>query len=295
MVAPHFDHRSDSITLDFLQAGTGSVDHDRLVDVKTVPFGILTQAIEGSYEVGFSGHTESGPTGTVMFAPPQIPLVFTHRTDRASGRMALRFVHFRFLLWGGLDLLELLRPPRTLPSPASAEIGEVIDALLKLPVEGRSRLATLARRQELGFHVLRILTDVSDVRPRADEALDDTEQIGWILREIGSRPGEDWTADGLARLGRMSRASLYRHFVAAVGLPPMEYLKRVRLDEGARRLLHGAATVRRIAGEVGFASAEHFAREFSRRFGVTPSVYRDDPLFSPNAAGGSRGRAAPRS
>jgi AraC-like DNA-binding protein len=279
-----------SVTLDFLNVGTKVNRVDGYVYGKTVPCGILTQALTGSYEVAYAGRSEPGPTGTMMFAPPHVPLVFTHHADPGTGTMTIRFAHFRFIARSGVDVLDLLRIPRALPPRASAELGEIFDELLEIVERQDSGLGGAARGQELGFALLRILTENAEMRSGAADALDDEGPIGSLLQEIAARPGDDWTVERLARAGQMSRSSLYRHFVSAVGVPPMEHLKRARLDEGARRLLHGTAKIGRIAHEIGFATADHFGREFARRFGVTPSAYRADPFFG-RAAPLDRGRA----
>jgi AraC-like DNA-binding protein len=103
---------------------------------------------------------------------------------------------------------------------------------------------------------------------------DSGHSVEAVLQEMRSRFAEQWTASSLARLARSSRSSFYAHFVEVMKMTPMEYLKVVRLDEGARLLRETDDLVASIATRVGFASPSHFTREFVRRFGVSPSVFR---------------------
>jgi transcriptional regulator GlxA family with amidase domain len=53
-------------------------------------------------------------------------------------------------------------------------------------------------------------------------------------------------------------------------MSPIQYQKRLRLHEGRRLLLSGAASAEAVAYEVGYASASQFSREYSRLFGQPP-------------------------
>jgi AraC-like DNA-binding protein len=98
--------------------------------------------------------------------------------------------------------------------------------------------------------------------------------IAPVLRELGARFADPWDADSLTRLARRSRSAFYRDFLAVMKVSPMEYVKRLRLDEAARLFVTGDATIAAVAGHIGFGSPFHLSREFTRRFGVSPSEYR---------------------
>ena len=72
----------------------------------------------------------------------------------------------------------------------------------------------------------------------------------------------------------MSASSFYKHFKAVTSTTPLQYQKDLRLTE-ARRLLHsGGHTVSGAAYAVGYQSTSQFSREYSRKFGTTPSAAR---------------------
>lgn len=61
---------------------------------------------------------------------------------------------------------------------------------------------------------------------------------------------------------------------------PLEYLRNVRLNAAARRLSPGSrdsGSITDIALDCGFGTSAHFATEFRRRFGMTPSEFRRTP------------------
>jgi transcriptional regulator GlxA family with amidase domain len=76
-----------------------------------------------------------------------------------------------------------------------------------------------------------------------------------------------------ARLG-LSERTFYRKFVAATGDSPARFIEAIRLD-AARTLLSQGLTVKAIATQVGLVTTARFTRAFERRFGVSPSLFRE--------------------
>lgn len=74
----------------------------------------------------------------------------------------------------------------------------------------------------------------------------------------------------LAAEARMSVASFHRHFKAVTSLSPVQFQKRVRLQE-ARRILPNASSISETAYDVGYESISQFNRDYRRLFNLTPS------------------------
>ncbi len=93
-----------------------------------------------------------------------------------------------------------------------------------------------------------------------------TRAIRW-LKEHFSEPLR--IAD-LAREARMSPSALHQHFKAVTAISPLQYQKRLRLQE-ARRLMMGKGLDAAEAGfRVGYESPSQFSREYRRLFGAPP-------------------------
>jgi AraC-like DNA-binding protein len=99
-------------------------------------------------------------------------------------------------------------------------------------------------------------------------------QVGAALRVLHERPAQGWTLDRLAREVGMSRSSFTDRFTGYVGMPPMQYLTRWRLQLAARMLDDGNATVERVSAAVGYESDAAFSRAFKRYVGETPGAWR---------------------
>jgi AraC-like DNA-binding protein len=98
--------------------------------------------------------------------------------------------------------------------------------------------------------------------------------VGAALRLIHGRPAAPWTLDGIAREIGLSRSGLAERFAHYVGVPPMQYLARWRLQL-ASQLLHGpGVSVAQAAVEVGYESEAAFRSAFKKYAGIPPGEWR---------------------
>jgi transcriptional regulator GlxA family with amidase domain len=71
-----------------------------------------------------------------------------------------------------------------------------------------------------------------------------------------------------------SQRNLKRRFQEATGIPPNQYLQRVRIDKAKKLLLSTSMTIKEISYEVGYESDSFFTRAFKKNTGETPSQWR---------------------
>jgi AraC-like DNA-binding protein len=113
----------------------------------------------------------------------------------------------------------------------------------------------------------------------------DPEQTGWlaglrdrhvgqVLNLIHAGPATDWTLDSLARAAGLSRSTLAERFTHLIGMPPMQYLARWRMQMASNLLAEGRQPIGRIAEAVGYDSEAGFSRAFRRMVGTPPASWR---------------------
>jgi transcriptional regulator GlxA family with amidase domain len=78
----------------------------------------------------------------------------------------------------------------------------------------------------------------------------------------------------MVRLSGLPERSFKRRFQQATGMPPLEYVHIVRLEEAKQMLESGDAPIEAIANEVGYEDAGFFSRLFRRQVSLTPAQYR---------------------
>lgn len=79
--------------------------------------------------------------------------------------------------------------------------------------------------------------------------------------------------DQLAKAMNMSRPTLYRKISSISDLSPKELINIARLKKAAQLLVDGDFKINDIAEMVGYSSANNFARNFLKQFGINPSEY----------------------
>lgn len=97
-----------------------------------------------------------------------------------------------------------------------------------------------------------------------------TSRIGLATTWIRENFTESMRTAELAALANMSVASFHRHFKHVTSITPVQFQKRVRLQE-ARRLLPGADSIAAVAYQVGYESLSQFNRDYRTLFKQTPS------------------------
>ena len=74
----------------------------------------------------------------------------------------------------------------------------------------------------------------------------------------------------LAEQVSMSNSTFHSHFRAFTATSPLQYQKRLRLNEARRLLVAEGLDARSVAFQVGYESPSQFSREYSRLFGTPP-------------------------
>jgi AraC family transcriptional regulator, transcriptional activator FtrA len=94
--------------------------------------------------------------------------------------------------------------------------------------------------------------------------------FSWALDNL-HRP---LTVDDLARRMSMSARNLTRHFAAATGTTPLQWLLTQRIHRAQELLESTDASVEQIADRTGMGTATSLRRHFHRALGVSPDTYR---------------------
>lgn len=68
----------------------------------------------------------------------------------------------------------------------------------------------------------------------------------------------------------MSVSSFHHHFKAVTAMSPLQFQKRLRLQEARRLMLGEALDAASAAYRVGYQDASHFSREYKSLFGIPP-------------------------
>lgn len=101
-------------------------------------------------------------------------------------------------------------------------------------------------------------------------------QISRALAAFHGNPGAAWTVENLARAAGQSRTGFAVHFSKTMGVAPMEYVTRWRMQIAQQDLIARTKPIPDIARGIGYASDSAFARVFKRETGQSPAAFRNE-------------------
>lgn len=141
-------------------------------------------------------------------------------------------------------LVELLSQPSLLPQLAPLIQREIIVRLL------------------MGPHAPQLLQLVATGSPSQQIA----KSVAWIKKNFA----KPLSVDDLAARAHMSASTFRQHFRAITGSSPLQYQKKLRLQEARQLMLNQNVDAAKASDQVGYESASQFSREYSRLFGAPP-------------------------
>lgn len=154
-------------------------------------------------------------------------------------------------------------------SQISSPLLDAVERLINLldQPEDIPALAPLIR-QEIYYRLL-----VSDQAPRLRQiasveshGFQIAQAIDWLKRNFNKA----LRVDDLAAKAGMSTSSFHHHFRSTTAMSPIQYQKRLRLNEARQLMLTEHVDAAAAAFQVGYESPSQFSREYSRLFGAPP-------------------------
>jgi AraC-like DNA-binding protein len=96
------------------------------------------------------------------------------------------------------------------------------------------------------------------------------QQIARAIRWMRDHFADSLRGESLARQAQMSLSGFHQHFKAVTGMSPLQYQKRLRLQEARRLMRDEGLDAGEAAFRVGYESPSQFSREYRRLFGSGP-------------------------
>ena len=103
---------------------------------------------------------------------------------------------------------------------------------------------------------------------------DEAARLARLMDHVRSRPTDDWTLASMAGRAAMSVRTLQRQFQLSLGMSPVDWLIRERVEVARQLLETSGRPMAHVSSLAGFGSEESFRRHFRLATGVSPMAYR---------------------
>lgn len=113
--------------------------------------------------------------------------------------------------------------------------------------------------------------------PMADIIVEDADKKfldrfeNWVYNNLKQ---SDIQAIDFANSMKMGRTTFFKKVKKVTGMPPHEYIRKIRFNRAAELLQDPTLTVAEVAYQTGFDDPSYFSRSFKDYFGVTASQFR---------------------
>ena len=104
----------------------------------------------------------------------------------------------------------------------------------------------------------------------------------------------------MAAISRIPMETFRKRFVAEVGMPPLSYVLRCKMERAKELLREQNCSVRQVGIEVGMSDPYHFSKQFKNIVGISPSAFMkqaaqpDATIRGTDSGAKPRGRGRPR-
>jgi AraC family transcriptional regulator len=156
------------------------------------------------------------------------------------------------------------------PDPVVRHLAEALSAEAANGAPGGLLVAD-GVREALAAH---LAERYAEARPAAGPRRLTRAELQRVLDRIHAGLADDLRLADLAAAVPLSPSHFSRAFKATTGLTPHRYVVRCRAEAARTLLRRPDLGVEQVARRTGFADGAHLARQFRRRFGMTPSAFR---------------------
>lgn len=155
------------------------------------------------------------------------------------------------------------------------ELYESVHRLVKLlekPEDQISYLASLIKKEIL-YHLINSPSGYFLNKFATEGTV--SNKIVKAISEIKENFNEKLNMKELAKLLGISESSLYQNFKTITSMSPIQFQKKLRLEEARILLQNQNLEASEVAFSVGYESPSQFSREYSRMFGMSPKAHAE--------------------
>jgi len=208
--------------------------------------------------------------GQLLLLPAGVRLAFGRLNDNGFGKY---WCHFTATV-GEVNLFQMLDLPCCIDVQDEPALEKKFQTLIAL-YQNPSSLTSPLRIKSL---LLELVSDYMEASLGPDRGLRlaptaETGKINTVLEYIEEHLQEQMTVEELARLVHFHPNYFMQYFKTMLGLSPIAYINRKRMDKAKELLMSTGLSVTDVADQIGL-ELYYFSRLFKKQSGLSPTEYR---------------------
>lgn len=235
------------------------------------PFSKLYYICKGECELVIEGKTFHALPGMLFLIPAHTLHSYYHINDNYVEKY---WMHFD-LKTGDPQALKGLRLPFYVSVPESENIDSQFQTIISL-----SRQRDTASRLQEKAEILKLiscyirLAHTDNLMHQSDTNPSPDQKIHYVIEYMNHHLADKICLDELARLLHVHPNYFIRMFKGHMGVPPLAYLNRLRVERAKSLLENTSLPVSDIMHQVGFEDSSTFSSFFKHYTGYNPSQFR---------------------
>jgi AraC-like DNA-binding protein len=267
----------DALGLHYNLVGNGRAIVDNGPPIPLIPHTLIVVPPKSLFRIEVEGRNGFSDLLSVNGRTPVRSPDTVRRVTAGDGAPSLVLVcgYFHATYGGCADLFERLKEP--ISEQFSAE--DRVDATLQAAVAelvgqeiGSGAMSAALLKQVIVLLLRRSLVSMNVWVERFSVLGDPL--VARAFAAMAMRPGDEHSLQTLADVACLSRSAFVARFTGAVGKPPMQVLRELRLRLAMSQLKGSSVGIEHIARNAGYASRSSFIKAFRKSYGMDPSEVR---------------------
>jgi AraC-like DNA-binding protein len=219
------------------------------------------------------------PKGTVHLSPGSLFVIPEHTPARyrASGIMKLHWIHFRARLFGCIDIFPLMNWPFQVSVPDPDQTGTLMKSVIQNAQPERTGNSL---RADANLRLLLCHFAATGERTEISH-FGNFQRLLPVVSFIEQNLQQKMTLKKLSRVLPLQPAYLCHLFSRTLGLSPIDFINRKRIEKAQFLLRQGTMPLKEVAAQIGFQDVYFFSRTFKKIVGIAPIAYRRQKLHQP--------------
>jgi len=290
---------NESFDVDYLQLRARWIRNmhktaDYAIDGMRIPYTLVWLVLEGTLHVVIDGHELRAVPGDLIMCPPNKSFSLIPRDSSETIHYLSMCAHMKI---GNIDLVTLYGLPALAHLEPSAELEHWTASWKSLVISFDhfgALVSAHSDKTDSSEHAYVLHTDVSihylglqgllyqwlqmwltQLRDRLpNEPLRFDHRVMKVCDYVRRHLGQRLRLQELGEHVHVSASHLSYLFAETLGISPMEYVRRTRLEAAREMLLNTDLTVKEIAECIGYEDQSQLSRAFGQAEGISPIGYR---------------------